>query len=422
LKTQKNITISQDNKPMQNFGRKAMSNNSIRQFANRAGTLIAKNPFWTLVIGSLGIHAIFVLIPVAPAKKAVEPPPLIEIKTATLPVVKTPPQSNINQNKDLTNKLPRNTSNISNVSKSIFDSLFVQSSSNKLIPPSNIPPTSFPNLSPNSFSNSLPSPFELGSIERIDGFPPLMELPDVPQLFNNSAIDPSREFVKPRIPTPLGSQQSRTNAIGQIDNSNPVKTAGNSNLRADFQNNSGLRDSPIVPSNDSRNTKNTDTPTKSPQAPASQNQPINQPINQPPSDVPSQPPSQSSIPSNLKQIDSIRSIYTNSRITDLLTQDLLERTIIVPNPREANVSRISEGIEDLEWIPARGNVSGKRGSVTFVWLVDPNGKIEFQGYTLEGDRDLVEIVAQAAKDYRFKPTEGSRKYRFVRAKYDFPSR
>jgi hypothetical protein len=35
---------------------------------------------------------------------------------------------------------------------------------------------------------------------------------------------------------------------------------------------------------------------------------------------------------------------------------------------------------------------------------------------------LVEIVAQAAKGYEFKPTEGSRKYRFVTAKYEFPAR
>ena len=407
---------------MQNSGRKAMSNNSMRQFANKAGTLVAKNPFWVLVIGSVGIHAIFVMIPVAPTKKAVEPPPLMEVKTATLPVVKLPPQSNRNLNRDLTNRLPRNTPNISNVSKSIFDSLFVQSSTNKLIPPSNVPPNSFPN----SFSNSVPSPFELNSIERMDGFPPLMELPDVPLPPTNFEIDPAREFVKPRTSTPLPLQQSRTNALGQIDNSNPVKTTSNSNLRPEFQNNNGLRDTPIVPPSDSRNTKNADTSPKSPQPPVSQNPPTNQPPTQPTNQPPSQPinqqPIQSSIPSNIKQIDSIRSIYTNARITDLLTQELLEQTKIVPNPKEANVSRISGGIEDIEWIPARGNVAGKKGIVTFLWLVDPTGKIEFQGYTLEGDRDLVEIVAQAAKDYRFKPTEGSRKYRFVTAKYEFPAR
>jgi hypothetical protein len=417
LENTKNITISQDNKPMQNSGRKAMSNNSIRQFADKAGSLIAKNPFWALVIGSLGIHLIFVMIPVIPAKKAVEPQPLIEVKTATLPVVKLPPQSNKNLNKDLANKPPRNTSNISNVSKSIFDSLFVQSSPNKLISPTN----SFPN----SFPNSVPSPFDLSSVERIDGTS-LMEIPDGVLPLNNFGIDPSQEFVKPRTSTPLGSQQSRMNATGQIDNNNPLKTTNNNNLRADFQNNSGLRDSPIAPTNDSRNSKNTDAPTKSPQSPVSQNQPTNQspsqPTSQPTNQSPSQLTNQSSIPSNVKQIDSIRSIYTNARITDLLTQELLDQTKIVPNPKEANVSRISGGIEDIEWIPARGNVAGKKGIVTFLWLVDPNGKIEFQGYTLEGDRDLVEIVAQAAKDYRFKPTEGSRKYRFVTAKYEFPTR
>lgn len=405
---------------MQNFGRKAMSNNSIRQFTNRAGTLIAKNPFWALVIGSLGIHLIFVLIPFTPAKKAVEPPPMIEVKTTTLPVVKLPPQSTSRSlNKDLANKLPRNTanpSNISTVSKSIFDSLFVQSSPNKLIIPSNIPQNSLPN----SFSNSLPSSFELSSIERIDGLPPLMELPDVPLPSTNFEIDPSREFVKPRTSTPLGSQlgsqQSRTNAIGQIDNSNPVKMTSNSNLKPEFQNNNGLRDTLIAP-NDSKNTKNTDTPTKPPQAPVSQKPPISQPINQ--------SPPQSSLPSNVKLIENINSFYVNDpRITDLRDQSLLENTRIVRDPKNVNISRISERIEDLEWIPPRGNFSGKRGSVTVTWVVAPDGTVEkpYPMYTVEGDVDLVEIVAQAAKEYRFKPNEGSSKYRFVRAKYDFPAR
>jgi len=400
---------------MQNSRPKAMSNNSIRQFANRAGSLIAKNPFWVLVIGSLAIHAIFAMVTASPVKKSVEPP-LTEVKTATLPVVKLPPQSNINQSRDLPNRLIPNASSLS---KSIFDNLFVQSSSKKLISPSNTPQNSLQN----SLPNSVPSPFDLSSFERIeDLLPPITSLPDVPPLSNNFGIEPSREFVRSRIPAPLITQSSRLNSSEQIDNSNSTKTASNSNsnsnLRSEFQNNNSLRDSPIIPSNEPKNIKNNEAPPRSPQSPITQNQPINQPSSQ----SPSQSPGQSSIPSNVRQIESIRSIYTNARITDLLTQDLLEQTRIVPNPKEAVVSRISGGIEDLEWIPARGNVYGKRGVVTFLWLVDPNGKVEFQGYTLEGDRDLVEIVAQSAKDYRFKPNERSPKYRFVTAKYEFPSK
>jgi hypothetical protein len=60
--------------------------------------------------------------------------------------------------------------------------------------------------------------------------------PHVPLPSTNFEIDPSREFVKPRTSSPLGSQQSRTNAIGQIDNSNPVKRTNNSNLKPEFQN------------------------------------------------------------------------------------------------------------------------------------------------------------------------------------------
>jgi len=387
---------------MQNSGRKAMSNNSIRQLANKAGSLIAKNPFWVLVIGSLGIHAIFAQIMASPVKKSAEPP-LTEVKTATLPVIKLPPQSNKNQNRDVPNSLIPNASSLS---KSIFDNMFVQSPSKKLISPSN--------TAQNSFQNSVPSPFDLSSFDRVeDLLPPITSLPDVPPLTSNFGSESSREFVRSRIPSPLITQTSRLNIPEQIDNSNSTKTASNSNLRAEFNNN-GLRDNPIIPSNEPKNIKNTETPPKPPQSPISPNQPINPP--------PSQSPSQSSIPSNVKQIESIRSIYTNARITDLLTQDLLEQTRIVPNPKDAVVSRISGGIEDLEWIPVKGNVYGKRGTVTFLWLVDPSGKVEFQGYTLEGDRELVEIVAQSARDYRFKANEGSRKYRFVTAKYEFPSK
>ena len=118
----------------------------------------------------------------------------------------------------------------------------------------------------------------------------------------------------------------------------------------------------------------------------------------------------------------IRSIYLrNSRITDLVARDLLETTRIIPNHKDA-VSHTSQRIEDVEWIPARGNADGKKGIVTVAWIVDPSGKVESLMYTLEGDRELGEIVVQAARDYRFKPNERSRKYRFVTAKYIFPAR
>ena len=118
----------------------------------------------------------------------------------------------------------------------------------------------------------------------------------------------------------------------------------------------------------------------------------------------------------------IRGVYLpNSRITDLVARDLLETTRIIPNHKDA-VSHTSQKIEDVEWIPARGNADGKKGIVKVAWLVDPSGKIESLMYTLEGDRELGEIVIQVARDYRFKPNERSRKYRLVTAKYIFPAR
>jgi hypothetical protein len=118
----------------------------------------------------------------------------------------------------------------------------------------------------------------------------------------------------------------------------------------------------------------------------------------------------------------IRGIFINPRLIDLMYQDLLEITRIYPNHKDAVLSRTSQRIEDVEWIPARGNADGKKGIVTFAWLVDPSGQVENQWYTREGDRELGEIVIQVVRDYRFKPNEKSGKYRLVTARYIFPVR
>jgi hypothetical protein len=119
----------------------------------------------------------------------------------------------------------------------------------------------------------------------------------------------------------------------------------------------------------------------------------------------------------------IRGVYLlSNQITDLIERDQLEITRIIPNYKDAAVSGLSQRIEDVKWIPARGNADGKKGIVKVAWLVDPSGKIEFLMYTTEGDRELGEIVIQVARDYRFKPNERSRKYRFVTARYIFPAR
>jgi hypothetical protein len=131
--------------------------------------------------------------------------------------------------------------------------------------------------------------------------------------------------------------------------------------------------------------------------------------------------SQSTVNStNTRIVDKAIEIF-NSQIDDLSSKGLLEHTRIVPNPKDAAVSGVS-GIEDIEWIPVRGNIDEKKGIVTFFWLVEPSGEIGFEGYNLEGDKELGEIVAEVARDYRFKPIEGSRKYRLVTAKYIFPAR
>ena len=389
------LTVSQANKSMSNSLYRAFSNNSMRQFANRTGSLIIKNPFWVLVIGSLGIHAAFALITANPFKKA-EPPR--EVIVSTVPIVKLPSRS-----------LPTN----SKSNKSLFDNLFVKPSPNKL----GVSPNSLPNSFPNSFANSFPSTslssLDLTALDRLedDLLPPIAtnNFPlEVPPLLNNPRdIDPP-QFVNPQTrisvnQTPPAS--SRFAPSGQLDNTTPLKTAANSsNLRPEFQS-SGLKNVPSTPSS-STEAKNTRDNLRDPRT------------------------IQGSLPSNLdnsdrdeKEIGNISSLYTTDKqIIDLVAKNLIRTTQIAPD--EAMVSNPELNREKgIVWIaPKVTNISGKRGSVTFMWLVAPDGEVQAKFLKSSGNKELDDIARETVKEYKFRPIEDpqSGKYRLVTAKYNFP--
>lgn len=89
----------------------------------KTGHFISKNPFWILLIGSLGIHAGLAFFTPNPLKKA--PPEEILVST---PVIQLPPQNRV-----ITSKTP------SQNSKSPLDSLFVKPLNGQTVTPLDSP-------------------------------------------------------------------------------------------------------------------------------------------------------------------------------------------------------------------------------------------------------------------------------------------
>jgi hypothetical protein len=385
IETPSQLTVSQADKTMSSSTHKAVSNNPLLQFANKTGSLIVKNPFWVLVIGSIAIHAAFALISANPFKKT-EPPR--EVTVSTLPVVKLPPKS-LNSN--------------TKQNKSLFDNLFVKPSTNKLGTSPDTSPSAFPNPFSNTFGNSTLRPLDLTNLERLEDLSPLAtDLPlEVPPLSLREIEQP--QFVKTQVsPSATPTSPSRFTPSGQLDNTAPVKTSANSNFKPEFQN-SGLRNEPISPSNEIKNPKNTGVDPRSNQGLVS--------------------PSSANADRNAREVDSISSLYTTDKlIADLVGDNLIKNTQIVP--KGALVSYPENNIEKgIAWIsPKSGNIAGKKGTVTFRWLVDPNGEIKRTYYTPSRDKELDNLVLETVKEYKFKPIEQPKSgvYRLVTAKYDFP--
>ena len=373
------ITVSQTEQPMLNSKNTVVAkNNPIRQFANKAGGLIMKYPFWVLVLSSLGIHTAFALVAPNPLKKA-EPR---EVVVSTLPVVKLPPKSLTTTN--------------SKANKSLIDNLFVKSA------PKNDSPLN------NTFSDISSSPLTTLDLEKLGNFddlPPVADPFSVPPLPDD--ID-KPQFVKPQTPpvsTPSKTPptQQRFTQSGQIDNTSPP-TKQTDNIKPEFQNGGLKKDvtAPPASTKKSGSSKDADT-TKKLQGAVAANS--------------------SNSDRKEKEIGNISALYTTDKqIIDLLSKNLIRNTQIAP--ADALISNPDLNREKgVTWIPPKvANTSGKSGSVTFMWLVDPSGEVQTRFLKSSGIKELDDIARETVKDYKFKPIEDpqSGKYRLVTAKYDFP--
>jgi Gram-negative bacterial TonB protein C-terminal len=366
------LNVSQADNPMFKSVHTVMAKNPMLQFANKAGSLIVQHPFWLLVAGSVGIHTAFALVTPNPIKKS----ETREVVVSTLPVVKIPPALKISPNSSKTNKSP-------------LDNLFV-----KNMPKSGLPQSTF--LDPSTASSPLVA-LDLDNLGNYDDLPPVADPYSVPPLTDNTDAP---KFVKKQPPTPKETKEQTSQRLGQsekIDNTAPVKPSDN--LKPEFKN-GNLKKDGIEPNKTNGNNKVPDkVATKQTGVDGDRRE---------------------------KSIDNATSAFiANPRILDLNTRKLLKITEIAPSDTLLSDLDNSKREKGVEWIPPkRANTSGKSGTVTFMWLVDPNGKIEEDTVilVLSGIPELDDIAREAAKGYKFKPIEdpASGIYRLVTAKYKFP--
>ncbi len=362
------LNVSQADNPMFKSAHTVMANNPMLQFTNKAGQLFMQHPFWLLLAGSVGIHTAFALVAPNPIKKE----ELREVVVSTLPVVKLPPKP-----------LPNN----SKSNKSPLDNFFVK----------NTPKSGSPQ---STFSDTLSSPLttlDLNSIDSLEDLPPVTDSYSVPPL----ASDPDKaDFVKTQTPVsapPKEQQPQRFTKSGQIDNTAPVKPPDN--LKPEFKN-GNLKKDGIAPNKTNGNNKSPDKIATT----------------------------QTGVDGDRREKsigNASTAFIANPRILDLNKKNLLKITEIAPPDTLLSDLDNSKREKGVEWIPPkRANTSGKSGTVTFMWLVNPNGKIEEDTVilVLSGIPELDDIAREAAKGYKFKPIEdpASGVYRFVTAKYKFP--
>ena len=363
------LTIIQSGKTMLNSTYIVVAKNSMRQFANKTGSLIMQHPFWVLVVGSVGIHTAFAFIAPNPIKKA----ETREVVVSNLPVVKLPP-------KPLT----------TNSKPNIFGNLFSKPDSK-----TGSPQNTFPDPSSSSSLTIL----DTENLSDVEGLPPVTDFSfsTTPSTDDNNNDAP--QFVKSQTPAPKPNKEQppqRFTQSGQIDNTAPVKLADN--IKPEFRNGNPRKDGTAPNKNNGNN--------KAPDKIATNQQGANGDRRE-------------------KSIGNATSAYiANPRILDLNTKKLLKNTEIAPSDALLSDLDNSRREKGVEWIPPkRANTSGKSGTVTFMWLVDPNGKIEEDTVilVLSGIPELDDIAREAAKGYKFKPIEdpASGVYRLVTAKYKF---
>ncbi|PZO38521.1 MAG: hypothetical protein DCF19_16500 [Pseudanabaena frigida] len=362
--TESQLTVSKSERPMPNSVRNILTNASMRQFASKAGSFIAKHPFWIFVIGSFGIHAAFALIAPNPIKKEEAP----EVIVSALPVVKLPAKQTVPNQK--TNPSP-------------LDNLFVKPSSNKL----------------DSLPNSPLRPLDLDSLDRLEDLPPVTNLPLEDPLLNNPKEDIEQpQFVKPpRVAATQPPQSSQFTPSGKIDNTNPTKTT-NRNIKPEFQSN-GVKNEPT--------TTNSNKSPKNLQGLVTSNTTNGE--------------------SEEKAIDYISFIASDPEIVELRSKKLLKNTQIAPE--DALIPFPEKNREKgVAWIPPKkAAVAGKKGTVTYFWLVAPDGKV-IKKYLdpTDGkkvaDKELIDIVKDTVKTYTFNPVDDPQPQmrRLVTVKYVFP--
>lgn len=348
---------------------KALMKESLRQFSRKASRLMIQNPFWALVIGSLGLHTAFALLTPNPLKKTEAPPPEVIV-----PTVKLPPKA-----VQLTN--------IPKPNKSLFDDLFVKPL-NKL------------DASKTLASNSA----DLNLFDRVENFP----LTD-----NNFAVEdfqsfdkttttsepPKNQDPKPKVQT---TPPSRFTETGKIDNTTPNKTIA-TNIKPELQGN-GLKNDPN-PKPDNKN----DGARKTAQNVSGK----------------SSSPSKSIFPEQQFN-DFTTFIFTDPDILEYRTKGKLIQTEIRPDG--LLISLPDEKIEKgVKWIPLKTTkVAGKSGTVTYGWLLKPNGDIIKRLIPKDADPELLKIVKETVtgyeRDFKLKPLDdpkNSEKVRLVSVKYDF---
>jgi TonB family protein len=192
-----------------------------------------------------------------------------------------------------------------------------------------------------------------------------------------------------------------------IDNSQPPNVTPDkkpSNLKPEFQANN-MKDDAVSPDNDPQNAAAKDS------------------ANEDKGKTSTRTAGEIGTESNEKEISNISALYTTDKqILDLLSQNLIKNTQIAPVDAlipDPDINR-EKGVQ---WIPPKvSSITGKKGSVTLMWLVDPQGNVETRFVKSSGVKELDDIARETAKEYKFQPLEGaeSGKYRLVTAKYDFP--
>lgn len=368
---------------------KLLNKQSIRQFSKKAGKLIIKYPFWILVIGSLGIHAAFMVLIPNPLKKVEEPREVI------VPTLNLPPKQIASTN------APTGKNN-----KSFLDNLFIK-------------PTTKSNLKSDLLTTTSPSSSDFSFSSRPDNFSVSDNTSPIdnslflnnPQNFSSSEFNNSPSVAPKNQTTTTPKSTNADKPItdkpdsdkpnsDKIDNTTANKNP-NSNLKPELQGNNLKTE--ISSNSDNKNSDTSKTTKNTSNAKTTSNV------------------SKSIV---LDKDEKASNDLTIALFTDpdVLAKGQVARTLIPPVGITINEDKREKGVD---WIPPKvAKVAGKSGTVTYAWLVAPDGTVTKKFVELKKTvaPELVEIVRETVKGYKFKPLANpqSGKYRLISTQYIFP--